>query len=204
MTTREVIIIDSGGANLASLGHAFERLGVRPVISNDPKVVGAAERAVLPGVGHAAAIMQRLDSYGLADCIRQLTSPVLGICLGMQLMFDRSTEGDTAGLGILAGRIEAFTPAPGHPVPHMGWNTLRTLRDDPLLQGIGPDDWFYFVHGYHAPVGIADAVAVTDYGGDFTSVVRRANFRGVQFHPERSGPAGARLLANFMELGPCC
>jgi glutamine amidotransferase len=187
---REVIVIDSGGANLASLGYAFERLGVRPVVSSDAAVIGGAERAVLPGVGSAAAIMQRLESQDLIPLIRALQCPVLGICLGMQLLFEHSAEGNTAGLGILPGRVGPFVAAPGLPVPHMGWNTLRPLRDDPLLRGIGADDWFYFVHGYRAPAGVA--------------VVRQNNFRGVQFHPERSGDAGARLLANFMELGPCC
>ena len=201
---REVIVIDSGGANLASLGYAFERLGVRPVVSSDAAVIGGAERAVLPGVGSAAAIMQRLESQDLIPLIRALQCPLLGICLGMQLLFEHSAEGNTAGLGILPGRVGPFVAAPGLPVPHMGWNTLRPLRDDPLLRGIGADDWFYFVHGYRAPAGVAGAVANTDYGGEFASVVRQNNFRGVQFHPERSGDAGARLLANFMELGPCC
>jgi glutamine amidotransferase len=177
---------------------------VEPLVSSDPRIIGDAERVVLPGVGNAAAIMERLEASQLRDVLRRLQCPLLGICLGMQLLFEHSAEGNTAGLGILPGRVGPFVAAPGLPVPHMGWNTLRPLRDDPLLRGIGADDWFYFVHGYRAPAGVAGAVANTDYGGEFASVVRQNNFRGVQFHPERSGDAGARLLANFMELGPCC
>lgn len=199
-STGRVLVVDSGGANLASLGYALERLGVDALVTIDPRAIAAAERVLLPGVGNAAAIMKRLSELGLVSVIRNLGCPVLGICLGMQLLFEHSAEGDTAGLALLEGRIEPIAPLPGYPVPHMGWNTLRRRVDDPLLHGIADDDWFYFVHGYHAPASAPATLATVDYGAEFAAVVRQRNFWGVQFHPERSGQSGARLLQNFMAL----
>ncbi|MBM4238225.1 MAG: imidazole glycerol phosphate synthase subunit HisH [Gammaproteobacteria bacterium] len=196
----QVVVVDSGGANLASLGYALERLGVTAIVTTDAAVISSADRVLLPGVGNAAAIMQRLEELALTQVIRALTSPVLGICLGMQLLFAHSAEGDTTGLGLLPGRIERMQPTAGRPVPHMGWNTLRQKLDDPLLQGLTNDDWFYFVHGYYAPPMASSVIATVEYGEEYAAVVRRNNFRGVQFHPERSGQSGARLLANFMRL----
>lgn len=197
-----VVIIDSGGANLASLGFAFERLGVNAIVSADASVIRAADRVVLPGVGNAAAVMRRLESNTLTEVIRALTCPVLGICLGMQLLFDASAEGDTQGLGLISGRIEAMTPEAGRPVPHMGWNTLQGRWDDPLLHGLGERDWFYFVHGFFAKADERYTLASTDYGISIAAVVRHGHFRGVQFHPERSGASGARLLKNFLSVRP--
>jgi len=198
-----VVVIDSGGANLASLGFALERLGVRSHITVEASAIAAAERVILPGVGNARAIMDRLESLRLVEVIRSLRCPVLGICLGMQILFEHSAEGDTPTLGIIPGRVEAITPRPGLSVPHMGWNTLMIRHEDPLLSGIGPGDWFYFVHGYHAPAASSATIATSDHGGEFAAVVRRSNFFGVQFHPERSAAAGARVLGNFMELPSC-
>ncbi|MFO1265447.1 MAG: imidazole glycerol phosphate synthase subunit HisH [Rubrivivax sp.] len=198
--TADVVIIDSGGANLASLQYALDRLQVRSSVSSDAAVIAAAPRVLLPGVGAAADAMGRLRRAGLVGVLRALTAPVLGICLGMQLLFERSEEGDTACLGIVPGSVRRLVPAPGRPVPHMGWNSLVPLSADPLLAGLGPQDYVYFVHGYAAPVGPA-TIASVDYGGPHSAVVRQANFRGVQFHPERSGAVGARLLRNFLELG---
>ncbi len=195
----DVVIVDSGGANLASLCFALERLGTRAVVSSDPQTVRAAPRVLLPGVGSARDAMARLDAHGLARVIPTLRQPLLGICLGMQLLFERSEEGDVACLGVLEGRIARLRGAPGLPVPHMGWNTLDTQSAEPLLDGLGARDYFYFVHGYAAPA-VSSTVATTDYGGPFSAVVRRANFVGVQFHPERSAAAGARLLANFLQM----
>lgn len=195
-----VVIIDSGGANLASLVFALERLGARPVVSAAPEVIAAAPRLLLPGVGSAADTMRRLRGNGLDTVIAALTQPLLGICLGMQLLFEHSDEGDTRCLGLLPGRVSALEPAPGLPVPHMGWNTLEALRPDPLFDGLAAGEYFYFVHGYAAAPS-ETTLAVTDYGGPRVAVARRGNFRGVQFHPERSGPAGARLLANFLRIG---
>jgi glutamine amidotransferase len=195
----DVAIIDSGGANLASLQYALDRLQVGSVVTDDAALIGSASRVLLPGVGAAADAMRRLQRAGLVTVLRALTVPVLGICLGMQLLYQGSDEGDTACLGIIAGRVRRLVPAAGRPVPHMGWNSLATLADDPLLAGIGAHDYVYFVHGYAAPVGSA-TLATVEYGGPLTAVVRQANFRGVQFHPERSGAVGARLLRNFLEI----
>jgi glutamine amidotransferase len=199
----DVVIIDSGGANLASLGIALQRLGARSQVSADPETIRAAPRVLLPGVGSAGDAMQRLRAAGLERVLPGLRQPLLGICLGMQLLFERSAEGDTAGLGILPGRVERLAAAAGRPVPHMGWNTLEPRGADPLLEGIAAGEYFYFVHSYAlrpAATTLATTLATTDYGGPLVAVAGRDNFRGVQFHPERSGPAGAKLLANFLRL----
>ena len=195
----DAVIIDSGGANLASLQYAFERLGARTEVTRDAQTIRTARRVVLPGVGAAPDAMQRLRSTGVAEVLPQLTQPVLGICLGMQLLFAHSEEGATRCLGIIPESVRRLHPAPGLPVPHMGWNQLASLKDDPLLAGIAPHDYVYFVHSYAAPVGAA-TLATTDYGTPLTAVVRRNNFWGAQFHPERSAAPGARLLQNFLRL----
>jgi len=195
----DVVIVDSGGANLASLRYALDRLGARSVVSADPDRIEAAARVLLPGVGAAANAMARLRAQGLDRTIPQLRAPLLGICLGMQLLFEHSAEGDTSCLGIVGGRIERLSPAPGRPVPHMGWNTLSVTQADPLLDGISADDRLYFVHGFAAPVG-ASTLAAMEYGGSLSAAIRRDNFFGVQFHPERSSSAGARVLKNFLSL----
>lgn len=200
-----LVVIDSGGANLASLVHCLARLGVAAEVSRDPEVIRAAERVILPGVGAAGAAMQRLIEHGLVDTLRSLKQPLLGICLGMQLLFEHSAEGDTACLGIIEGRIEPLRPAPGLSVPHMGWNTLQLSeagRDDPLLAGLGMNPWFYFVHGYFLPAAHPAALAHCVHGVAVGAVVRRRNFWGVQFHPERSAESGARLIANFLQATP--
>jgi imidazole glycerol-phosphate synthase subunit HisH len=196
-----VVIVDSGGANLASLRFALERLGAASVVSADPEVVARAARVLLPGVGAAGPAMARLRAADLVAGIRGLRQPLLAICLGLQLLYAHSEEDDAEGLGILAGSVRRLAASTARPVPHMGWNTCRTLRPDALLDGITATDYFYFVHSYAAPVG-EHTTAVTDYGSELSAVARRDNFHGVQFHPERSGPAGARLLRNFLALGP--
>jgi glutamine amidotransferase len=195
----DVAIIDSGGANLASLHYALERLGARSIVSSDAAVIAAAPRVLLPGVGAAADAMRRLRATGLDRLIPQLRVPLLGVCLGMQLLFEHSSEGDTACLGVLGGRVERLPATAGMPVPHMGWNTLELISDDPLLRGIGAAHYVYFVHSYAAPVA-ASTLAAVRYGRALAAVVRRENFRGVQFHPERSAAAGARILRNFLTL----
>jgi imidazole glycerol-phosphate synthase subunit HisH len=195
----DVAIIDSGGANLASLQFALERLGARSIVSSDAGVIGEAPRVLLPGVGAAADAMRRLRATGLDRLIPRLRVPLLGVCLGMQLLFEHSCEGDTACLGVLAGRVERLLAAPGVPVPHMGWNTLELIIDDALLRGIEPASHLYFVHSYAAPVA-GTTLAAVRYGGALAAVVRQENFRGVQFHPERSAAAGARILRNFLTL----
>ncbi|MBI2396506.1 MAG: imidazole glycerol phosphate synthase subunit HisH [Xanthomonadales bacterium] len=195
----DVVMLDSGGSNLASVQFAFERLGVAAALSRDPERIRRASHVVLPGVGAAGPGMARLRAAGLDRLIPTLTQPVLGVCLGMQLLFQSSAEGDTACLGILAGRLERFDTARCGRVPHMGWNRIDGVRDSPLLAGLGADAFAYFVHSYAAPVTAA-TVATCDYGGAFAAVVSERNFHGAQFHPERSALVGARLLANFLEL----
>jgi len=197
--TSDVAIIDSGGANIASLRFALERLGASSTLTVDADELRAAPRVILPGVGAAADAMRRLESLRLVEVIRDLRQPVLGICLGMQLLFDASDEGDTRCLGLLPGRVERFPDRDGFPVPHMGWNQLDFESDAALLTGIDRGEYVYFVHSYRAPVG-PWTVATSDYGGEFSAVVQQRNFYGAQFHPERSGPVGARLLAGFLEL----
>lgn len=200
----DVVVIDSGGANLASLLHALRRLGVGAEVTKDPARVAAAARVLLPGVGAAPDAMARLAAAGLDVLLPTLRQPVLGICLGMQLLFEASEEttaatGETPCLGIVPGRVRRMAASPERPVPHMGWNQLEPLREDPLFDGIARGDYVYFVHSYAAPVSEA-TLAASDYGGAFTAAVRRGNFRGVQFHPERSAAVGARLLANFLAI----
>jgi glutamine amidotransferase len=195
----EATIVDSGGANIASLQIALERLGVASVVSSDPQRIAEATRVLLPGVGAAGDAMRRLRASGLDQVLPQLKAPLLGICLGMQLLFEHSSEDDTPCLGILPGRIDRLQPATDRPVPHMGWNTLEPLREDALLRDIGREDHLYFVHSYAACVSPATCASVR-YGEPYAAVVRRDNFHGVQFHPERSGKVGARVLRNFLAL----
>ena len=196
----QVAIVDHGAGNVASVRYALERLGAEALVTADPGRLEAAERVILPGVGAAGEAMRRLCAAGLERVIPALRQPVLGICLGMQLLYDASAEGDAVCLGVFAGRALRLAAGPGQPVPHMGWNQLAPTRPSALLAGIAPGDYAYFVHSYALPPG-PDTVATCDYGGSFTAVVSRGNFHGTQFHPERSAAAGARLLANFLELG---
>jgi len=191
-------IVDSGGANIASVRFALERLGVRSELTADPTVIRSADRVILPGVGAANEGMRKLHERGLVECVRSLTQPVLGVCLGMQLLFESSEEGPTETLGLIPGVVSLLPSSPGIQVPHMGWNTVLTGKGHPLLDGIAPDDRFYFVHSFAGPVN-AFTVASCDHGTPFAAIVQRGNFSGVQFHPERSGDAGARLLKNFVE-----
>ena len=197
-----IAIIDSGGANIASVIFALERCGATATLTTDAEMIASADKVILPGVGAAPVAMAQLQKAGLVDCIRGLTQPVLGICLGMQLLFERSEEGDTALLGLIPGTVGAFQPAPGLSIPHMGWNRLLPTAGaaaNPLLKGIDDGAHVYFVHSYFAPVS-GDTVAACRYGADFTALVAHGNFMGAQFHPERSGPIGARILQNFLEL----
>ncbi len=195
--SREVVIVDGGGANIASLNLALQRLGYTAQLSSDPATIRAASHVILPGVGAARAAMERLQRAGLDSLIPELRQPVLGICLGLQLLYESSDEDDVACLGILPGRVRRFSPAPGRPIPHMGWNQIRRRRESPLLDGIPEDSYFYFVHSYAADVSDS-TIATTDYGLPFTAVAGRNNFFAAQFHPERSGPLGARILDNFL------
>ena len=194
-----IAIIDSGGANIASVKFALERLGVGSVLTDDVSVIRSADKVILPGVGAAPIAMQRLVSGGLIECIRTLQQPVLGICLGMQLLFSRSAEGDTPLLGLFDASCTAFVPTSHRSVPHMGWNQLVFRQDHPLLAGVDNGAHVYFVHSYFAPV-TSQTIAECSYGHDFAAIVGEKNFMGCQFHPERSGSVGARILQNFLEM----
>jgi len=198
---RRVVLVDAGGANLGSVRYALRRLGVEPVLACDAEAIRLADRVVLPGVSTAATVMCRLRELGLVETLRGLRQPLLGVCVGMQLLFEHSEEDDTACLGLLPGRVRRLRAGEGLRVPHMGWNRLRPLRGDPLLAGFAGGDHAYFVHGYAADV-TADCIASTSHGREFAAVVRRGNVMGAQFHPERSAGAGARLLANFLQVDP--
>jgi glutamine amidotransferase len=195
----DTVVIDSGGANLASVLFALERLNAPATVTTNPEDVKSAKRVILPGVGAAADVMKRLRAAGLVEVLPTLKQPVFGICVGMQVLFRSSEEGPVDCLGIIPDTVRKLKAAPGLPVPHMGWNTLVTLRDDPLLEGITSSDYVYFVHSYAAPVSDV-TLARTDYGTPVSAVVRRGNFWGAQFHPERSSIAGSRVLANFLRL----
>jgi glutamine amidotransferase len=195
----DVLIVDSGGANLASLQFALDRLGASTCISNVAQTVASAHRVILPGVGAASHAMQRLQACGLISVLRALTCPVLGICLGMQLLFESSDEGPVKCLGVLPGAVRRLQAAPGRPVPHMGWNQLLSLEDDPLLAGVAAGAYVYFVHSF-AVSACAATLATTDYGAALTAVARHENFWCTQFHPERSAAVGARILGNFLKL----
>ena len=195
----QVIIVDSGGANLASLQFALQRLDARAIVTSDPAVIHSAARVILPGVGAARDAMGRLHASGLDEVIPQLKQPVLGICLGMQLLFERSEEGESACLGVIPGAVKRMQAEAGRPIPHMGWNELKSRRNDPLLEDIADGSYVYFVHSYAAPLSDA-TLATAEYGEDLPALVRRNNFWGAQFHPERSGAVGARVLANFLRI----
>lgn len=192
-----VALIDAGGANLGSVRYALERLGIEPEIVRDADQLARAERIILPGVGAAAPAMAALREQGLDDALRAAKVPLLGICLGMQLLYDASDEGDTACLGLVPGRVRRMSSSPGVRIPHMGWNALADVAVTPLLDGIGNGDSVYFVHGYAAPI-TENTVAVARHGDAFCAIVRHGLFCGAQFHPERSAATGARLLENFI------
>jgi glutamine amidotransferase len=195
-----VVIIDNGGGNVASICHALARLGATAELTTDAERIRMAERVILPGVGAAADAMARLRACALENLLPTLRQPVLGICLGMQLLHQHSDEGGVDCLGLLPGDIRRLQPTGDLPVPHMGWNRLVIDRPHPLLAGLDDGTFVYFVHSY-ALRPDAETYAHTEYGGQVAAVVSRNNFHGVQFHPERSGASGARLLANFLALG---
>jgi len=194
---RQVALIDGGGANIASLQFALRRMGYEGIVSSDPEFIAAASHVVLPGVGAAGEGMKRLRQNGIDLVIPQLTQPVLGICLGLQLLCEASEEQDAACLGVLAGTARRFDPAPGRPVPHMGWNRVHAGRRSPLMHDIPDGAHFYFVHSYAVETG-PSTLATADYGRQFCAVAERDNFMATQFHPERSGRWGAQLLHNFL------
>jgi len=194
-----VVILDTGCANLNSVKSAVSRHGYDPLVSRDPDVVLRADKLFLPGVGTAQAAMDQLRERELIELIKACTQPVLGICLGMQLLGSYSEENNgVALLGIIDEAVPAI-PDSGLPLPHMGWNRVHAKAGNRLFQGIEDGAYFYFVHSYAMPVN-ASTIAQCHYGEAFTAAVQKDNFWGVQFHPERSGAAGAQLLKNFLEM----
>lgn len=191
-------VIDSGVANIGSVCYALERLGVQASLVRSADELAQAERALLPGVGAAGAAMARLRELQLVDAIRAFPRPLFGICLGMQLLFERSAEGDVEGLGLIPAEVRKLKEFTGVRVPHMGWNRLHRARDSALLKDISEGAQAYFVHSYGAPVGDY-TLASSTHGEAFSAIVRRGNVAGAQFHPERSAAVGAQLLKNFME-----
>ncbi len=195
-----LVIVDTGCANLASVKYAFERLGTTPLISDDAGVISAADRVVLPGVGSAPFAMRNIDAKRLKPVLRGLIQPVIGICLGMQLLFETLEEGGdkVEGLGLVTGSVTELDTG-DLPSPHMGWNTLTPVKEDPLLKDVSAGDFAYFVHSFAAPVSDA-TLASAEYGSPFSAIVRQRNVWGCQFHPERSSKTGAQILKNFLDI----
>jgi glutamine amidotransferase len=195
-----IAVVDSGVANLASVMAALQRLGADAIVTSNADTLAAADRVIFPGVGAAAAAMARLTETGLSAVLRNLTQPVLGICLGMQLLFSGSDEsGGVASLGVFDGIVRRLPAGPHITVPHMGWNTLKIDSAHPLLAGVEDGAFVYFVHSYAAAVG-EHTLASCEHGTRFSAVVGQNNFFGCQFHPERSGAVGGKILQNFLAL----
>ena len=193
------VIIASGGANLASLRFALQRLGCDAPVTEHPGLIEAASHVILPGVGAARDAMERLRAAGLVDVIRRLKQPVLGICLGLQLLYTGSDEDDAECLGIISGQARRFPQSARLPVPQMGWNAVRKVAETPLLEGIDGGGYAYFIHSYALPEG-PRTCGVADYGGIFSAMVQHENFFATQFHPERSARFGAAVLSNFLRI----
>lgn len=192
-----VALVDSGGANIGSVRYALQRLGVDAALTSDALVIKAADRVILPGVGAAAPAMARLREGGLVDVLRSLTQPVLGVCLGMQLLCTHSDEGDVDGLGLIDANVQRLVGRDGLRVPHMGWNRVGAVASNPLFADDTRNGWAYFVHSFAVPVCGA-TLATCDHGGTFSAAIGCGNFFGVQFHPERSAAFGMATLRNFL------
>lgn len=195
-----IAIIRYKAGNTASVANALERLGADYYFADSPADLGKADGIIFPGVGHARSAMESLKSKGMDTWLKKTKKPVLGICVGMQLLFENSTEGDTKGLGVLPGALKKFDETRDK-VPHMGWNTLHTngKGDHPILKHLNDKQYLYFVHSYYAPVS-EHTLASCDYISEFSAIVARDNFIGVQFHPEKSGSVGSVILQNFLDL----
>ena len=191
----QVVILDYGAGNVRSVQFALERLGIDSVLSNDSETILSADRIIFPGQGEAESAIKKLRQYGLDRLLPELKQPLLGICLGMQLMFDASEEGDTKGLGIIPGQVKRFTQGK---IPQVGWNTIEELKG-PLFQNIPELSYMYLVHSYYAPL-VTETSATSTYGIRYTVAIQKDNFFGVQFHPEKSSKAGQQLLENFIYL----
>lgn len=193
-----IAVIDYDTGNLRSVENALRRLGGEYVVTGDEQVIRSAQHVLLPGVGEASTAMAKLRERGLPEVIRSLSQPVLGICIGMQLMCRHSEEGDTECMGIFDTEVALLRPRAGIKVPHMGWNSVED-PDSPLFRGIAPGAYLYYVHSYACGL-CRHTAAVTEHGIRFSASLRRDNFTGVQFHPEKSGELGENILRNFLEL----
>ncbi len=191
-----IAIVKYNAGNTQSVEFALNRIGVKPVITDDPKILGSADKVIFPGVGQASTAMQYLKERGLDKVIVNLKQPFLGICLGMQLMCKYSHENDTTCLGIFDLDVKFFEPK--LKVPHMGWNTITNLKS-PLLKGLNNNDYLYFVHSYYATIG-NQTICTTNYINSFSAGLNKNNFYGFQFHPEKSGLTGQKILQNFIDL----
>jgi glutamine amidotransferase len=196
----KLVIIKYNAGNIRSVLYALERIGAMAGVTDEPEAIREADKVIFPGVGEASSAMQYLRARGLDQVIRELKQPVLGICLGLQLMCAHSEENDTACMGIFAEQVKKFRPLPDQPlkVPQIGWNNIHDLKS-PLFQSVPENSYCYFVHGYYAGLG-ADTIAKTDYVQPYSSALHRDNFYGVQFHPEKSAAIGERILKNFIQL----
>lgn len=192
-----LVIVDTGCANISSVYFACQRLGVTATVSRDIKAIKQAQRVILPGVGTANNAMAQLQQADLIDTLQQLQQPVLGICLGMQLLTESSQEGNVSCLNLIPGKVAAMQSDTLR-LPHMGWNTLKNIQPHPLLTGFTEQDYVYFVHSFALAVNDY-TLASCHYGSDFSAVIAKDNVAGAQFHPERSGKAGARLIENFLK-----
>ena len=194
----KIAIIDYKAGNIKSVEAALQRLGCETILTKDPQTISAADKVIFPGVGHANAALEALKAAGLDTLIPSLTQPVLGICLGMQMMCRRSEEGDTPCLDIFDAEVVKFRPEHGEKIPHMGWNQISQLKS-PLFEGIPDGSFMYFVHSYMVPV-FEHTAAKCGYAQDFSAAIARDNFYGCQFHPEKSGNIGLKILENFIKL----
>ncbi|MBR5276373.1 MAG: imidazole glycerol phosphate synthase subunit HisH [Bacteroidaceae bacterium] len=194
-----IAIVDYDTGNLCSVCNALARIGVEYVVTDNSEIIKNADKVLLPGVGEASSAMEKLRERGLCDVIKRLTQPVLGICIGMQLMCRRSEEGNTDCLGIFDTEVKRFAAdkKAGVKVPHMGWNEIRNL-DTPLLSGLREGEFLYFVHSF-APQLCGEAIAISENGVQFAAALNKGNFYGTQFHPEKSGSIGEQILRNFVE-----
>lgn len=193
---KTIAIIDYGAGNIKSVKYALERLGVQAILTSDPEEIKKADKVIFPGVGQASAAMQQLKNKGLDKLIPSLTQPVLGICLGMQLMCEHTEEGDTKGLGIFPNNVLKFPQE--DKVPHMGWNSVENMKSD-LLKNIKENDYVYFVHSFYVPTNTY-SIADCNYIKLFCAALQKENFYGCQFHPEKSGKTGEKILKNFLNL----
>lgn len=194
----KLAIIDYNAGNTRSVMNALYRERVNAVLSSDEEVILSADKVILPGVGHAGEAMRILNEKGLVDVIRRIEKPLLGVCLGMQLMMEFSEEADTPCLGLVKGSVKLF-PNNEVKVPQIGWNSLSGLKS-PLFDGIDEEEYFYFVHSYYVPMDETYTIAECDYGLKYSAAIQFRNFYGTQFHPEKSSTAGERILQNFLKL----